>query len=352
MVLGEIKPQGEQGFYLDTPDRYQLVFKLYNQTTSGDIMNTLKRAVAAILLTAVSTTGAWADSADPIKISINEWTGQHISAHITGTLLQKAGYSVEYVTAGAVPQFAGIAEGDLHVQPEVWTNNVGDIYPKAVESGKIVVLGQLGLMPQEGWIYPPYMAEKCPGLPDYQALYDCAQAFAAADTFPNGRLITYPADWGTRSKDVVAQIGVPFEPVAGGSEGAMIAELKSAVATGDPILMMFWQPHWVFADLDFNWVSWDAADGECVEESGQTRGNACGFQQASVDKIVNQDVASNWPGAYKLLELITIDNVTQNGLMLEIDNKKRDLEEVVAEWVAANEATWSPWVEAAKGAMN
>ena len=38
--------------------------------------------------------------------------------------------------------------------------------------------------------------------------------------------------------------------------------------------------------------------------------------------------------------------------MLEIDNKKRDLEEVVAEWIAANEATWSPWVEAAKGAMN
>ena len=315
-------------------------------------MKFLKGAVAAVLFSAASATGALADSADPIKIAINEWTGQHISAHITGTLLQKAGYSVEYVTAGAVPQFAGIAEGDLHVQPEVWTNNVGNIYPKAVESGKIVVLGQLGLQPQEGWIYPPYMAEQCPGLPDYQALYDCAQAFAAADTFPNGRLITYPADWGTRSKDVVAQIGIPFEPVAGGSEGAMIAELTSAVAAEQPIIMMFWQPHWLFAELDFDWVTWDAADGECVEESGQTKGNACGFQQASVDKIVNQDVASNWPGAYKLLELVSIDNTTQNGLMLEIDNKKRDLEEVVAEWIAANEATWSPWVEAAKGAMN
>ena len=315
-------------------------------------MNTLKRAATAILLTATSVTGAWADSADPIRIPINEWTGQHISAHITGTLLQKTGYTVEYVTAGAVPQFAAIAEGDLHLQPEVWTNNVGNIYPKAVESGKIVVLGPLGLSPQEGWIYPPYMAEKCPELPNYQALYDCAQAFAAADTFPNGRLITYPADWGTRSKAVVAQIGVPFDPVAGGSEGAMIAELKSAVAAGDPILMMFWQPHWVFAEIEFDWVKWDSSEGECVEESGQTRGNACGFQQASVDKIVNQDVASKWPGAYKLLELVSIDNNTQNALMLEIDNKKRDLEEVVAGWIAANEATWSPWVDAAKGAMN
>jgi glycine betaine/proline transport system substrate-binding protein len=315
-------------------------------------MDRLNTTAAAILFAAASTTGAWADSADPIKIPMNEWTGQHISARITGSLLQKLGYTVEYPTAGAVPQFKAIAEGDLDMQPEVWTNNVGDVYPKAVESGDIVVLGSLGLKPQEGWIYPPYMNEKCPGLPSYDALYDCAQAFAAADTFPKGRLITYPADWGTRSKDVVAQIAIPFEPVAGGSEGAMIAELKSAVAAEQPIVMMFWQPHWIHAEITFDWVGWDAADGECVEESGQSRGTACGFQQASVDKIVNKDVASKWPGAYKLLEVVSIDNAAQNALMLEIDNKGRKLEEVVAEWIDANEATWGPWVEAAKAAMS
>jgi glycine betaine/proline transport system substrate-binding protein len=291
-----------------------------------------------------------ADSNDPIKIPINEWTGQHISAHITGTLFQKAGYEVEYVTAGAVPQFIALANGELHVQPEVWTNNVGEIYPKAVESGDILVLGQLGLQPQEGWIYPPYMEEMCPGLPAYEALYDCAQSFAAADTFPKGRLITYPADWGTRSKDVVAQIDIPFEPVAGGSEGAMIAELKSAVATGDPMIMMFWQPHWLFAEQEFNWVSWDPADGECVEEEGQSRGNACGFQQASIDKIANISFKENYPAAFALYEQIVIDNDMQNALMLEIDQKGRDLEEVIAEWIDANEATWGPWVEAGMAA--
>mgnify|MGYP001792575099 FL=1 len=90
-----------------------------------------------------------ASASDPIKIPINEWTGQHVSAHILGTLFEKAGYTVEYVTAGAVPQFAAISQGELHVQPETWTNNVGDIYPKAVEAGDIVVVGDLGLQPQE-----------------------------------------------------------------------------------------------------------------------------------------------------------------------------------------------------------
>jgi len=286
------------------------------------------------------------ESSDAIKMPVNEWTGQHVSAHIAGELLKGMGYNVEYVTASAVPQFAAISQGNLHLQPEVWTNNVGDIYPKAVDSGDIVVLGQLGLQPQEGWIYPPYMEEKCPGLPDYRALYDCAQAFAAADTFPKGRLITYPADWGTRSKDVVAGVGLPFEPVAGGSEGAMIAELKSAYAAKEPALMMFWQPHWIFADLDVNWVKWNATEGECVEEN-QTKDNACGFQQASIDKIVWKGFKDKWPAAYKFMDLFKLSNDVHNLAMLEIDNKGRELEEVVAEWIANNKSTWQPWVDAA-----
>lgn len=311
---------------------------------------TLRNIMIASGLVLASSGAAFAESDETIRIPINEWTGQHISAHIAGSLFEKAGYTVEYVTAGAVPQFAAMSQGDLDVQPEVWTNNVGEIYPKAVESGDVIVVGSLGLQPQEGWIYPPYMAEKCPGLPDYQALYDCAQAFAAADTFPNGRLISYPADWGTRTKDVVDQIKIPFNAVAGGSEGAMIAELKSAVATESPILMMFWQPHWLFAEETFDWVKFDPADGECIEESGQSRGNACGFQQASIDKVVHKDFAEKWPGAFALFEAMSIDNDTQNALMLEIDQKGRDLEVVVAEWIDANEATWAPWVDAAMAA--
>lgn len=112
--------------------------------------------------------------------------------------------------------------------------------------------------------------------------------------------------------------------------------------------MMFWQPHWLFAEYDFDWIEWDTTGGECVEESGQSKGNACGFQQASIDKIANKDFASKWPGAAKLYAAMSIDNTTQNALMLEIDNKGRKLEEVVAEWIAANEATWAPWVKAAQ----
>lgn len=307
---------------------------------------------AALLLTgAIAASGvasaAVPESEDPIKVILNDWTGQHFSTKVAGSLLQEMGYNIEYVSAGALPQHAGIAQGNLHFQTEVWTNNVGDLYPNAVEKGDIVVLGQLGLEPKEGWIYPPYMEEKCPGLPSYQALFECTQAFASAETFPKGRLITYPADWGTRSRDVVATIDMPFEPIPGGSEGAMVAELKSAVAAKEPVIMMFWQPHSLFAELDFNWVEWNETDGECVEES-QDKDTACGFAQASVDKVAWGGFEEKWPAAFKMLTALQLTNEDENQAILEIDVNGRDLDEVVGEWIANNKSTWEPWIADAK----
>lgn len=309
-----------------------------------------KTTIAAALLLAGTFTlsgtaiAAVPESEDPIKVIMNDWTGQHFSTKVAGSLLEKMGYNIEYVSAGALPQHAGISQGNLHLQTEVWTNNVGDIYPKAVESGDIVVLGQLGLEPKEGWIYPPYMEEKCPGLPSYKALFECTEAFAAADTFPKGRLITYPADWGTRSRDVVASIDMPFEPVPGGSEGAMVAELKSAYAAKEPVIMMFWQPHSLFAEYDFNWVEWNPADGECVEES-QDKDTACGFAQASVDKVVWGGFEGKWPAAFKMLTSLQLSNDDENQAILEIDVNGRDLDEVVAEWIDNNKSAWEPWIK-------
>ena len=82
------------------------------------------------------------ESTDPIKVIKNDWTGQLFSTEVLGGLLQKMGYNIEYVSAGALPQHPGIAQGNLHVQTEVWTNNVGDLYPGLVDKGEIVVVGE------------------------------------------------------------------------------------------------------------------------------------------------------------------------------------------------------------------
>jgi len=313
------------------------------------ITTTMKNKVLGMALAGGLVSFA-ANAADTIRIPVNAWTGQNISAQITGELLEELGYEVEYVTAGAVPQISAMAQGTLHLQPEKWDNNVGNIYDKALNDGDIKLVDLLGLEPQEGWMYPPYMEEQCPGLPDYEALYDCAQIFGTASTFPKGRLITYPADWGTRSKTLVDVLDLPFQPVAGGSEGAMVAELKSALSAEQPILIMFWLPHWIHAEHEFRFVQFDGNTKDCPPLEEQSRGNACGFTQAKVHKMVSGDFAQKWPDAQVLIENLHLTNEEQNKMILEIDQEGAELEDVVAVWMEKNEKTWNAWIEEARAA--
>ena len=119
----------------------------------------IKSLALATAMTFLAAGGVFAanvpESTDPIKVIKNDWTGQLFSTEVLGGLLQKMGYNIEYVSAGALPQHPGIAQGNLHVQTEVWTNNVGDLYPGLVDKGEIVVVGDLGLDPKEGWYIHP-----------------------------------------------------------------------------------------------------------------------------------------------------------------------------------------------------
>ena len=116
--------------------------------------------------------------------------------------------------------------------------------------------------------------------------------------------------------------------------------------------MMFWAPHWIHAELKFNWIDLPAATADCDTNPAPgfdaSKTGDCGFAQANIGKIVWKGFKEKWPGAYKLVDAMALDNESQNLMMLEIDNKGRKLEEVVAEWISNNEATWKPWVDAAK----
>ncbi len=288
---------------------------------------------------------------DTIKLAINEWTGQHISAHIAGETLKQAGYKVEYVTAGYDAQFTAMADGEIHGTMEVWSSNAPDLWTKMAEAGKVVDIGDTGLDAREGFVYPVHVKELCPGLPAWEALADCAAKFATAETLPNGRLIDYPADWGTPGADRLAGLKLPFKAVPAGSEGALISELKAAVAKKSPLLMVFWQPHWALAEFETEWVELPKAEDACFNDPSWGVNpdsiNDCDFAAARVFKVVWSGFAEKWPAAHAVLQAVSIPTADQQNMMAEIDQKGGKLEKVVADWMMGNEDTWRKWIAAA-----
>ena len=310
-------------------------------------------SVAAMV--AVLGTGAFAAEMgavdEPIKLAINEWTGQHVSTHVAGSMLEAAGYKVEYVTAGYMNMYQAMEDGELHAALEIWSSNVSEDYAKKVEAGGVVELGDLGLDAKEGIAYPAHVAELCPGLPAWEALMDCAQVFTSAETIPMGRLVDYPADWGTPGADRMTGLALPFKAIPAGSEGALIAELRSSTEQKSPLLITFWQPHWAMSAYDVQFVDLPVGEEACFNDPAwgpnPNAVNDCDFAPSRIFKAGWSGMADKWPAAAEILSNYQLSVADQQPMMGAIDVDGGSVEDVVAEWMANNMDTWKPVVDAA-----
>ena len=68
--------------------------------------NIIQKAALGIVAVPLAFGSISANAADmgavdePIKLALNEWSGQHITTRVAGGILERMGYQVEYVTAG------------------------------------------------------------------------------------------------------------------------------------------------------------------------------------------------------------------------------------------------------------
>jgi glycine betaine/proline transport system substrate-binding protein len=177
------------------------------------------------------------------------------------------------------------------------------------------------------------MEKRCPGLPAWQAFVNCANVFATPDTWPKGRFVDYPTEWGQRASTLISTEALPFAAIPGGSEGAMLAELRSAIARKSPLVMMFWAPHWVLSNVEHGWVE--------IPRELRAR---YGLEQPTVFKAVWPGFGRRWPAAYRLLTAFTLDNDAQQRLVDRVENGGERVEDVTARWIADHEQIWKVWV--------
>ncbi|MCB4457365.1 ABC transporter substrate-binding protein [Leisingera sp. McT4-56] len=304
---------------------------------------------AAALTAAVSASSAWsADSADPIKLTLHDWSGQLINTKIMGSILQEAGYNVEYVQADYIAQFAGLKTGDLHLAMEIWETTGREALDEATASGKVINAGETGLMAIEEWWYPAYMKDRCPGLPDWQALKDCAEEFATAETSPYGRYVGGPVTWGGFDEERVEALELEFEVVHAGTDAALFAELESAYQRQDPIMLWVYVPHWAPAKYDGEFVEFPAYSAECYSDPSvgvnPDKAYDCGKPRGPIWKAAWAGLPEKWPGAYEIIQGYSLSNEEMSAMVGKADLEGVDIDTVVSDWMAANKDRWSGWI--------
>ncbi len=301
-----------------------------------------------LALTVAAPVSADVENTDPIRMTMHDWTGQLLTTRIMGGVLEEAGYNIEYVQADYIAQFAGLQSGDLHVAMEIWATTGQEAMDDAIATGNVVSFGPTGMQAIEDWWYPAYMEEQCPGLPDWQALNDCANLFATAETAPFGRYLGGPVTWGGFDEERIEALELDFEVVHAGTDAALFAELESAYQRQAPIVLWVYAPHWAVARYEGNFVEFPTYEAACYTDPSwginPDMAYDCGKPRGDIYKVGWAGLAENWPGAAAAIEAFTIDNATMGDMVGRVDLGGEDIEAVAAEWIAENEATWSAWI--------
>ena len=310
-------------------------------------------AAAALAATTFSPISAMAvESDDPIKIALFDWTSVNLNAKILGGILEKLGYTVEYPTGDYLSSLTtGLTNGDLTVGIEYWDTTAGEAMKASDATGQTERLGALGPQAKEEWWYPMYMKEKCPGLPNWEALKDakCAEAFAIAETAPKGRYLGGPVTWEGYDDERVDALGLPFTVIHAGTDAAMFAELDSAYQRKAPIMLWVYSPHWAPAKYQGEWVQFPEYSPECYTDPKASvnpdKAHDCGKPHGDIWKYSWAGMKDKWPVAHKVAKAFQIDTGELNAMSGQIDLEGKTIEDVAAAWVAANEAKWKAWAQ-------
>ncbi|KZK78763.1 Glycine betaine-binding protein OpuAC precursor [Pseudovibrio sp. W64] len=306
-------------------------------------------SIALVMTWGVSSAIAEVESLDPIKITTHDWSGQIITTTIMGEVLKQAGYNIEYVQADYIAQFAGLKTGDLHVAMEIWETTGREAMDEAIETGNVVSLGESGMIAIEEWWYPSYMEEACPGLPNWEALKDCADVFSTAETAPLGRYLGGPVTWGGFDEERVEALELDFEVVHAGTDAALFAELESAYQRKAPIILWLYEPHWAPAKYEGKFIEFPSYSAACYQDAtigvNPSAAYDCGKPTGPIWKVAWAGLSQKWPGAAQAISNFNVSNTEMSAMISKVDLEGQSVEVVVEGWLSANKDRWVSWIK-------
>jgi glycine betaine/proline transport system substrate-binding protein len=290
------------------------------------------------------------DSSDPIVIPIHNWSSQIVMSHAIGQIFESKGNSVEYVSTDSQAVYEAVRLGDATLELEVWEGAFGASFDAAVEKGGIHEVTAHDAVTREDWWYPDWTKEACPGLPDWEALNECAALFATPETGDKGRFLGGPVDWLKHDQEKVDALGMNFVVVNAGSAAALWAEIDAAEADKTPIVVFNWTPNFaeaVWPGEFVNFPTWEeGCDTDPAVGPNPDVTYDCGNPANGYLKIAAWDgMEEAWPAAYAVLQKVSFTNAQIAEMAKLVDVDGMEPEDAATAWLEANEAVWKPWVE-------
>ena len=314
-------------------------------------MQKLKTIMAPVILALSLGYVSSVQAEKELTASDVDWTGGVVTCRMLQYIMEnEMGYKVNKITMPAGPNVnEAIVNGDLDFACETWPSYEATKSKYIKEfggDGSIVHLGETGIIGGSGYYVPRYMLEgdsargiqaSTPDLKSYKDLNQYNDLFKSLESGDRGSIYGCPvAAWECFDQKRLDILGVDFVARALGSETAHWAEIQAKFKRGETFLAYAWTPHWIHAAVDLVEIELPEFDAE--KWPGTNWAQDITFNRGSPDMIAKH------PEIAQLIRNQHYTNEQQAVLIYEIDVKKRDLDEVVEEWMLANRDIWEKWI--------
>lgn len=306
--------------------------------------------IALALFLAASTERLLAtppETDQPIRIIINDWSSQVVFSRVIGAVFERMGYAVVYEDTDFRRQWGHLHRGNLHVQVEVWEGTMGVDFERMVANGNVVDAGTHPATTGEGWWYPSYVDELCPGLPDWRALNGCADLFATPETSPKGRFLA--GYWDKWDDARIRALNLDFVAQKVQTTKALFVELRKAMAVKQPIMLLNWQPNWVQVRHKGAFVVFPEYDPKCISDPSwgiNTKWtHDCGQPMDGwLKKAAWSGMEKTWPCAWQTLRRMELSNSMMGQVAAYTDADGMSHSQAAAKWMAENRSIWQRWI--------
>ena len=310
----------------------------------------LSVAAAALFACLQVTHAAEPEFQKPVRLAVFNTPDADFVTYIYGSVLEQAGYNVDYVHTDYAAHFTALEFGDIDAAPAVWTS-VKELMDAAIASGEVESLGSTGVSIRETWWYPTYVAELCPGLPDWTALKAPACVAALSTPESNGKInyLGTPPDWTPRDEERIAALGLEVNITPPGTLASMIASMQGAIERKTPIIGFGFVPHWLYGSDQGAFVDFPTFDQACIDDASwgvnKDAIGDCALATGDVVKLINVGFAKKAPYATQILSKMHLDTEAVGHGVSRQDRDGLTPEAAAAEWIDAHAGQWQVWIE-------
>lgn len=310
-------------------------------------------SLCTLLVLGACSSEASKDSIKVITFGDAGWDSIRVHNSIAQTIVEEGyGYETEVTSGTTAATVQALEQGDINAYMEIWSDNIKEVYEKAIDSGNIIKVSTNFDDNAQGLYVPTYVIEGDPerGIepmaPDLKTVEDLAkypEIFQDPEDSSKGRIIGAPSSWAIseflETKLETYGLDEMYNYLAPGSDSAIVADLAGAYKKGEPWVGYYWAPTWVTASYDLTLLEEQPYDEKIWNENKGTE-----FPPNDVVVAVHKDLPEQAKEVVDFLSNYeTSSELTESALNYMQDNEV-EADEAAQWWMKEHEDVWTKWV--------